>query len=43
VFHFHVRVVPRFRDQPAKDAIGFPWITAPGNPDGIQRIGRQLS
>lgn len=43
MFHFHVHVVPRFKVQPGKDAIGLPWTTAPGNPDDIQRIGHQLS
>ena len=43
VFHFHVHVVPRFKNQPGKDGIGLPWITAPGNPDDIRRIGHQLS
>ncbi len=43
VFHFHVHVIPRFKDQPGKDAIGLPWVTVTGNLDEIQRIGNQLS
>ena len=43
VFHFHLRVIPRFKDQPGKDAIGLPWNSVPGNPDEIERIGDHLS
>lgn len=43
VFHFHIHVIPRFKDQPAKDAIGLPWDSVPGNPDEIKRIGNVLS
>ncbi len=43
VFHFHLHVIPRFKDQPGKDAIGLPWEQAPGEIDEIQRIGNQLS
>jgi histidine triad (HIT) family protein len=43
VFHFHIHVIPRFTDQPGKDAIGLPWDSVPGNPDEIERIGRLLS
>lgn len=43
VFHFHIHVIPRFKDQPGKDAIGLPWDSVPGNPDEIERIGKLLS
>jgi histidine triad (HIT) family protein len=43
VFHFHVHVIPRFRDQPGKDAIGLPWKTVPCSLDEIERIGNHLS
>lgn len=43
VFHFHVHVIPRYRDQPGKDALGLPWTSTPGDPDDITRIGGQLS
>jgi histidine triad (HIT) family protein len=43
VFHFHLHVIPRFKDQPGKDAIGLPWEQVPGKVDEIQRIGTQLS
>ncbi len=43
VFHFHIHVIPRFKDQPDKDAIRLPWDVVPGNLDEIRRIGAQLS
>ena len=43
VFHFHLHVIPRFKEQPGKDAIGLPWDSVPGELDEIERIGKQLS
>lgn len=43
MFHFHLHVIPRFKDQPGKDAIGLPWDSVPGNLDEIERIGNHLS
>lgn len=43
VFHFHIHVIPRFKDQPGKDAIRLPWDSVPGNPDEIERIGDLLA
>lgn len=43
VFHFHLHVIPRYVDQPGKDAIGLPWATVPGDPDEIERIGSLLA
>jgi histidine triad (HIT) family protein len=43
VFHFHIHVIPRFKDQPGKDVIGLPWGSVPGNLDEIERIGNLLS
>ncbi len=43
VFHFHLHVVPRFRDQPGRDAIGLPWNSVPGDLDEIKRIGARLA
>jgi histidine triad (HIT) family protein len=42
VFHFHVHVIPRFKDQPGKDRIGLPWDSVPSDPDEIVRIGQLL-
>jgi histidine triad (HIT) family protein len=43
VFHFHLHVIPRFKDQPGRDAIGLPWESVPSNPDEIERVGNCLS
>jgi histidine triad (HIT) family protein len=43
VFHFHIHVIPRFKDQPGKDALGLPWDVVPSNLDEIKRIGVELS
>ena len=43
-FHFHVHVIPRFKNQPARDrSIRLPWDPAPGDLDEIVRIGTRLS
>ena len=40
VFHYHVHVVPRWKDDP----IELPWIPRPGDPDftGVAQVGRSL-
>jgi histidine triad (HIT) family protein len=43
VFHFHLHVIPRYKDQSGKDVIGLPWDTVPRNLDEIERIGNLLS
>jgi histidine triad (HIT) family protein len=43
VFHFHIHVIPRFKDKPGKDVIGLPWNSVPSNPDEIERNGNLLS
>lgn len=43
VFHFHIHVIPRFKDQPGKDCIGLPWNAVPSDIDEITWIGQQLS
>lgn len=44
VFHFHFHVIPRFRNQPAKDrTIRLPWDPAPGDLDKVAQIGAELS
>lgn len=43
VFHFHIHVIPRFKDQPGRDCIGLPWDSVPSNLDEIERIGNLLS
>lgn len=43
VFHFHLHVIPRFKDEPDKDSIRLPWDPVPGDLDEIGRTGNQLS
>jgi histidine triad (HIT) family protein len=38
VFHFHVHVIPRYRDDPLK----LPWVPAPGDADEIAAAGATL-
>ena len=38
VFHFHVHVIPRYRDDPLK----LPWVPAPGDEDEIAAAGAAL-
>jgi histidine triad (HIT) family protein len=39
VFHFHLHVIPRYRDDPLK----LPWTPAPGDPQAIEAAARALS
>ena len=43
VFHFHIHIIMRFKDEPGKDRIGLPWDTVPSNLDEIELIGKLLS
>jgi histidine triad (HIT) family protein len=38
VFHFHIHVIPRYRDDPLR----LPWRPAPGDPDEIAAAAEQL-
>jgi histidine triad (HIT) family protein len=38
VFHFHVHVIPRYRDDPLK----LPWVPGPGDVDEIAAAGAAL-
>ncbi len=42
VFHFHIHVIPRYKDDPVKDDIKLPWIPTPGDMDDIAAAGAQL-
>jgi len=42
VFHFHLHVVPRYADDPARDDLQLPWIPTPGDPDVIASAAREL-
>ncbi|MCP2263337.1 HIT family protein [Promicromonospora thailandica] len=35
VFHFHLHVVPRYRDDQARDSLRLPWTPTPGDPARI--------
>ena len=39
VFHFHVHVIPRYRDDPLR----LPWVPAPGDPEQIATAAQELS
>ena len=39
VFHFHLHVIPRYRDDPLK----LPWIPRDGDLDAIRRTGAELA
>lgn len=43
VFHFHLHVIPRYKNQPGRDAIGLPWTPVPGLPDEIRSIATLLT
>jgi histidine triad (HIT) family protein len=38
VFHFHLHVIPRYRDDPLR----LPWVPGPGDPDEIAAAGAAL-
>lgn len=42
VFHFHLHVIPRYADDPARDHLQLPWVPAPGAPDDIAAAARLL-
>ena len=42
VFHFHLHVVPRYVDDPARDALSLPWVPTPGDPDAIRATAERL-
>ncbi|MCW3014991.1 MAG: hypothetical protein JWO02_2083 [Solirubrobacterales bacterium] len=43
VFHFHIHVIPRYKDDPARDPLRLPWIPAPGNMDDIKAVAEELN
>jgi histidine triad (HIT) family protein len=38
VFHFHIHVIPRYRDDPLR----LPWMPSPGDPDDIAAVAELL-
>jgi histidine triad (HIT) family protein len=43
VFHFHIHVIPRYRDDPERDPLKLPWIPAPGDPETIAAAASKLN
>jgi histidine triad (HIT) family protein len=43
VFHFHVHVIPRYRDDPARDSLRLPWNPTPGDMEEIQAAAKELA
>jgi histidine triad (HIT) family protein len=39
VFHFHIHVIPRYRDDPLR----LPWVPAPGDPVEIAAAAQELA
>ncbi len=42
VFHFHLHVVPRYADDPARDGLQLPWVPTPGDPAEIAALAARL-
>jgi histidine triad (HIT) family protein len=42
VFHFHIHVVPRFRDDQVRDSLRLPWTSTPGDPARIDAAAELL-
>lgn len=43
VFHFHLHVIPRYADDPVRDALKLPWIPTAGDMDDIAAAAAQLT
>jgi len=43
VFHFHIHVIPRYKDDPERDPLRLPWIPAPGDMDDIKAVAEELT
>lgn len=43
VFHLHIHVIPRYRDDPGRDPLRLPWIPAPGDMDDIKAVAEELT
>jgi histidine triad (HIT) family protein len=42
VFHFHLHVIPRYADDPARDRLQLPWVPQPGDPADIAAAAEAL-
>ncbi|HEY9483721.1 MAG TPA: HIT family protein [Micromonosporaceae bacterium] len=43
VFHFHLHVIPRYLDDPVRDALKLPWVPAAGDMDDIAAAAAELT
>jgi histidine triad (HIT) family protein len=43
VFHLHIHVIPRYRDDRERDPLRLPWIPAPGDMDDIKAVAQELT
>jgi histidine triad (HIT) family protein len=43
VFHFHLHVIPRYADAPARDSLRLPWTPAPGDMSDIAAAAASLT
>ncbi len=42
VFHFHMHVIPRYANQPARDRLQLPWTPTPGDAETIEGAAARL-
>ncbi len=42
VFHIHIHVIPRYRDDPERDPLRLPWIPTPGDMNDIKAVAEEL-
>ena len=42
VFHFHLHVVPRYAEDPARDTLQPPWVPTPGDPSALEDLASRL-
>lgn len=43
VLHFHIHVIPRYDDDPVRDALKLPWVPAAGDMDDIAAAAAELT
>jgi histidine triad (HIT) family protein len=43
VFHFHIHVIPRYKDDPVRDPLRLPWIPTPGDMDDIAAAAAEIT
>lgn len=42
VGHFHMHVIPRYANDPIRDALKLPWVPTAGDPEDIRAAGAEL-